>query len=201
MGAFNPQEYDTVATRITRFYNDNPNARIITKIVSNDGTTVVVKALLFRDESDVVWATGYAEEVRGEGFVNKTSPLENCETSAIGRALANANYSGDKRASREEMEKVERMQAVPPKVESTKVTPEDIKNCASLIKDKLGDISEEETKSIMLKVAGIESLNDLTKESVKKLAKDLALVTKDALEMLKESEVVEIDVDKIEFDK
>jgi hypothetical protein len=57
-------------------------------------------------------ATGWAEEIRGQGNVNKTSHLENCETGAVGRALANAGMSGsdiNKRPSREEMGKVQRM--------------------------------------------------------------------------------------------
>lgn len=53
-------------------------------------------------------ATGWAFEIDGQGMANKTSALENAETSAIGRALANAGYSGNKRASREEMVKVAR---------------------------------------------------------------------------------------------
>jgi hypothetical protein len=55
-------------------------------------------------------ATGYAVEVDGTGGANNGSALENAETSAIGRALANMNLSGNKRASREEMQKVERTQ-------------------------------------------------------------------------------------------
>jgi hypothetical protein len=63
-------------------------------------------------EGEII-ATGWAEEVRGQGNVNKTSHLENCETGAVGRALANAGLSGsdfNKRPSREEMGKVVRMQ-------------------------------------------------------------------------------------------
>lgn len=108
MANFNLSDYETVADRIKRFYKENPDARVLTEIVSNDGTTVIVKASLYKNHEDVIWSTGLAEEVRGEGFVNKTSHLENAETSAIGRALANANYAGDLRASREEMEKVNR---------------------------------------------------------------------------------------------
>lgn len=108
MANFNLDDYETVADRIKRFYKDNPDARILTDIAFDDGKRVVMKATLYKTHEDVIWATGYAEEIRGEGFVNKTSAPENCETSAIGRALANANYAGDKRASREEMEKVNR---------------------------------------------------------------------------------------------
>jgi hypothetical protein len=62
--------------------------------------------------NDEIIATGWAEEIRGQGNVNKTSHLENCETGAVGRALANAGLSGSdftKRPSREEMGKVQRM--------------------------------------------------------------------------------------------
>jgi hypothetical protein len=62
--------------------------------------------------NDEIIATGWAEEIRGQGNVNKTSHVENCETSALGRALSNAGLSGSdytKRPSREEMGKVQRM--------------------------------------------------------------------------------------------
>lgn len=123
MAAFNPNDYETVAERIKRFYADYPEGRIITKNLTTEqdrkASTWVVKASIFIpnwqfvDESKyldqyVLKATGLAFEVDGAGMANKTSALENAETSAIGRALANAGYSGDKRASREEMEKVER---------------------------------------------------------------------------------------------
>jgi hypothetical protein len=70
----------------------------------------VFKAELWLD--DVLISTGWAEEVRGQGNVNKTSHVENCETGAVGRALANAGMAGgslEKRPSREEMSKVARM--------------------------------------------------------------------------------------------
>jgi hypothetical protein len=80
-------------------------------MVSVPGADVcVIRAELWLD--DVCVATGYAEEVRGAGNVNRTSHVENCETSAVGRALANAGYAGsdvNKRPSREEMGKVQRM--------------------------------------------------------------------------------------------
>ena len=66
--------------------------------------------MYLNDETDKPKATGLAFEVDGQGMANKTSALENAETSAIGRALANAGYSGNKRTSRQEMEKVARGQ-------------------------------------------------------------------------------------------
>lgn len=106
--AFDLDKYEPVEDRIRKFYKDNPEGRILTEIHADDGKAIIVKASVYKGLDELVWATGYAEEVRGEGFVNKTSAVENCETSAIGRALANANYAGSKRPSREEMEKVER---------------------------------------------------------------------------------------------
>jgi hypothetical protein len=67
----------------------------------------VVRAEVYRDVSEeLAAATGYAHEVDGQGTVNRTSALENCETSAVGRALANAGYAPKgRRPSREEMAK------------------------------------------------------------------------------------------------
>ena len=69
---------------------------------------VVFKAAIYLNGDAEPKATGYALEEAGKGFVNKTSHLENCETSAIGRALANMGMHGSKRPSREEMEKAQR---------------------------------------------------------------------------------------------
>jgi hypothetical protein len=78
-------------------------------MVSQPGADIcVIRAELWLE--DVCIATGYAEEVRGAGNVNRTSHVENCETSAVGRALANAGMAGtdvNKRPSREEMSKVQ----------------------------------------------------------------------------------------------
>jgi hypothetical protein len=71
-------------------------------------------------------------------MVNKSSALENCETSAIGRALANCNYSGGKeRASLEEIQKVERYKESPrkPAAASIKPTEEQIKKITKLYDD------------------------------------------------------------------
>jgi hypothetical protein len=110
MGGFNLNDYETVEERIKRFYNDHPGGAIHTELASpaNEMTVwVAFKALVRKDASTPYYdATGYAMEVQGQGNVNKDAHVENCETSAIGRALANLNYSGSKRPSREEMSKV-----------------------------------------------------------------------------------------------
>ena len=108
---FNLDDYEPVAARHTRWLADHPNGRTITHMISAPGADIcVIRAELWLD--DICIATGYAEEVRGAGNVNRTSHVENCETSAVGRALANAGYAGsdvNKRPSREEMSKVQRM--------------------------------------------------------------------------------------------
>lgn len=108
MGFFNLEDYETVEERLIKYWKDNPNGRILTKLLEFTPSRFIVEAAIFRGVDDVhPWATGLAEEtVQGRG-VNATSALENCETSAIGRALANAGYATKgKRASREEMAKV-----------------------------------------------------------------------------------------------
>ena len=110
MAQFNLEDYETVEQRLERFWKDHPAGRILTDIEHRDERSFIVKAAIHFSLDDVLpISTGYAEEIIGQGPVNKTSALENCETSAIGRALANCNYSGAKnRPSREEMEKVAR---------------------------------------------------------------------------------------------
>lgn len=104
---FNLDDYETVEERLIKFWKDHAEGRIITTLLSGTSTQFIVRAELYKDGSELIWATGLAEEtVQGRG-VNSTSALENCETSAIGRALANAGYATKgKRASREEMTKV-----------------------------------------------------------------------------------------------
>jgi hypothetical protein len=108
--AFNLDDYEPVASRLDRFLKAHPNARVITDLVHYLSDVAVFKCELWIDGEII--ATGWAEEIRGQGNVNKTSHLENCETGAVGRALANAGLSGSdfsKRPSREEMGKVVRM--------------------------------------------------------------------------------------------
>ena len=116
---FNLDDYEPVAARLDRWLNDRLEGlgahpddypRVLTRMVSEPGADIcVICAELWLGE--MLIATGYAEEVRGAGNVNRTSHVENCETSAIGRALANCGYAGSdytKRPSREEMAKVQR---------------------------------------------------------------------------------------------
>lgn len=120
MATFNLADYETVEERIKKFYATYPDGRIETILVDRTNDTWIVKAMVFLTAGDqgnaLVKATGYAFEIDGQGMANKTSALENAETSAIGRALANMGLSGNKRASREEMQKVQRSSAAAHKV-------------------------------------------------------------------------------------
>ena len=84
------KEYATVAYRLALFRADYPKGSIITELISDEDGVIVFKASIF--DGDTLLATGYAEEVRGSSNINKTSALENAETSAVGRALAFAGY-------------------------------------------------------------------------------------------------------------
>lgn len=116
MARFNLEDYETVEERIRRFYSDNPDGRIVAYDLTSEEDRAkkiwVVRAQVFIDHDDqhanCPKASGLAFEIEGTSGANQTSALENAETSAIGRALANAGYSGNKRASREEMAKVQR---------------------------------------------------------------------------------------------
>lgn len=106
--AFNLEDYETVEERLVKFWKENPDGRINTELIEATPSRFIVRAEIFRTEADPkAWTSGLAFEHISDRGVNSTSALENCETSAIGRALANAGYATKgKRASREEMGKV-----------------------------------------------------------------------------------------------
>jgi hypothetical protein len=124
---FNLSEYEPVEVRLEKFISEHKNFRISTELEVVEASRYIVKAYLFKDASDsVAWATGYAEETVTSRGVNQTSALENCETSAIGRALANAGYAPKgKRPSREEMSKVVATKVVKPPVQEVKAGDQD----------------------------------------------------------------------------
>ena len=107
--SFNLADYETVEERLVKFWKENPDGRIDTELIEATPTRFIVRATIYRTEADARhWTSGLAFEHISDRGVNSTSALENCETSAIGRALANAGYATKgKRASREEMSKVQ----------------------------------------------------------------------------------------------
>jgi hypothetical protein len=124
MARFNLDDYETVESRIKRFTEAYPDGRIITEWVDPNRwletaptgpKNWVMKASIYLTAGDqangLAKATGYAQETDGTGGANNVDALANAETSAIGRALANMGMSGNKRASREEMQKVEQVES------------------------------------------------------------------------------------------
>jgi len=107
---FIPSEYEPVDSRIHRFWLEHPEGRIHTEIVLINETEIVIKASIYADRDDTrPVSIDFAQETRNSTPVNKLSFVENCATSAIGRALATYAYSPKgKRPSKEEMEKVQR---------------------------------------------------------------------------------------------
>jgi hypothetical protein len=124
---FNLADYEPVEVRLEKFIKDYPDFRISTELEVCEKDRYIVKAYLFKDsEQSTALSTGLAEEKVTDRGVNQTSALENCETSAIGRALANAGYAAKgKRPSREEMTKVVATKVVKPPVQEVKADNQD----------------------------------------------------------------------------
>jgi hypothetical protein len=106
-------DYAPVADRIALFYQRYPTGRIITELYSRSGGEVTFRALAYRGLNDSnPAATGWASEREGDGDINTVACVENTETSAIGRALANLGFTAStRRPSREEMDKAARERA------------------------------------------------------------------------------------------
>ena len=108
------ENYETVKSRKNRFYSDNKDGRIVVTLMNQETTNhVLMMAHVFKNGDDqtkgLAWSTGYAQEFKGQGgFANKTSWLENCEESAVGRALDNAGYCGNGSCSQEEIVQAQR---------------------------------------------------------------------------------------------
>src|SRR3954470_7102880 len=111
MGDSSFADYAPVSDRITLFYQKYPAGRIVTELHSRTDREITFRALVYRGPADVQpAATGWASEREGDGEINRVACLENTETSAIGRALANLGFTASsRRPSREEMEKAARL--------------------------------------------------------------------------------------------
>ena len=151
------KNYRTVASRVNEFREDyEHDLALLTELVSNIDNVVIVKATI-TDKDGFVIATGYAEEIRGSSNINKTSALENCETSAIGRALANFGLAGEEYASANEVEQAIHQQDNP-KQQPKKLTPID------------------EAKKALFAAAG-NDLDALNAASVKAYGKEASALT------------------------
>jgi len=114
--AFDLSSYEPVANRIARFWEDHPEGAIYSELIFDDGERCVVKATIHFIKGEPAVSSDYAEEMKTDRGVNATSRIENCCTSAQGRALSAAGYLGSdwtKKATREEMSKVSRAEFIP----------------------------------------------------------------------------------------
>lgn len=188
MPKFNLENYETVEERLKVFWKENPEGRIFTEVVheTDDGSCVTIRAFIYKDENDTnPISTGIAQETKGQGgFANTDAWVENCETSAIGRALANWKYQGSNkpRPSAEEMSKVvkEDTPKTPSKKEVAKITNDSAEKFAEDIganKKSVGD-----------------QLNDILKEMIPNDKKMKEVKTKVYNDMVESTEVSE-DVD------
>lgn len=125
------ENYVPVAERIEQFYEKFQTGRINTTILEHDRETgfVLIRAEVFRSPDDAMpAATGHAYEVRSEGYVNKNSYVENCETGAVGRALALLGFEVKRGiASREEMQKPQRQTSAPSRIVTAPDGPKDVR--------------------------------------------------------------------------
>lgn len=97
------KEYLTVALRVQMFREKHPEFSLTTDVVDRTADCVVMRATIAGTDGRII-ATGHAEEYRNASAINKTSALENAETSAIGRALAALGFGGTEFASANEVE-------------------------------------------------------------------------------------------------
>jgi hypothetical protein len=154
---FSPDQYATVAERIELFYSRFPEGRINTELVTREGGEITFKALVYRTAAETLAAaTGWASEREGDGDVNTVACLENTETSAVGRALANLGFTAStRRPSLEEMEKAARVRRAlsfgAAQRKETTISPTD----ADVIDDILELLAKAETKGLPLKRAEV----------------------------------------------
>jgi hypothetical protein len=156
---FSPDGYAPVADRVRLFYERYPMGRIMTYLVNRSEQEVVFRAEVFRLPGDRdAAATGWAAERQGDGEINTVACLENTETSAVGRALANLGFTGSRRRpSVEEIRKqtYPRASSAPttgrpasgrtePIVAARKVGGDALQDAADAVSDALGVLTEAE---------------------------------------------------------
>lgn len=156
------KDYKTVAKRVDEFRKENgTKLSIVTRLVSIDEKTVVMKAEIL-DENQRVIATGYAEEYRQASQINRTSALENCETSAIGRALANFGLAGGEYASADEVAQAINQQNTPRQSTTTRLDFDAVRSTLDAIDDeesldRYGDDLKKKYPNMTAKQAGAVS--------------------------------------------
>ena len=153
---YDMSDYVQVNERIEKFYEKYPDGSIQTEIQSIVDGVVIIKAYAYRDREDPRPATGHAYEKENSSFINKTSYIENCETSAVGRALAMLGFEIKKSiASKEEVENAKLQQ------QPTKISSQQLDILLKLLVDKgITDEAVQKTMEIY-KVNELSELNEM----------------------------------------
>ena len=156
MASYNIDDYVTVNTRIEKFYEKYPDGSIQTELISLQDGMCIYKAYAYRDREDTKPCTGHAYEKENSSFINKTSYIENCETSAVGRALAMMGFEIKKSiASREEVENS--------KLQQENNEPITKLRADVLYKTMIGKgLTDEKIKKTLQKSYGVETVYELT---------------------------------------
>lgn len=163
------KEYKTVALRVGEFRAANPLWSIKTKALRIDDDAVVIKASILNEEGRVI-ATGHCEEYRNQGSINKTAALENCETGAIGRALAAAGYAGSEFASADEIAQKTRASGPPQTNGSAAISEQQVVRFHTIATKNKWTTSE---VNQIIKDAGWSSSKQIPKDRFDKLCKAL----------------------------
>ena len=148
------KEYITVNERVQEFRRMHPLWTIFTRIVSHADGMIVMATDIFDDAGRTI-ANGHAYEVKGSSNVNKTSYIENCETSAVGRALGMLGIGIiDSIASAEEVKgAIEQQRSTAPDEFKTmwgKLTPEDKKYIKAQISSGFNEMTPDEQENILV---------------------------------------------------
>ena len=168
------QNYETVAQRLERFWTDHPAGRVATELLDGGSGYWIFKARIYaKAEDQEPISTGHAHETIGASQINKTSALEVCETSAVGRALALAGYHGSQIASAEEVTRAKARQEEPtPTPKPIRPPVETPTKDASITrigsKQYLKDIANAQSVADLMKIAQIiandQDLEDFQKD-------------------------------------
>lgn len=151
------KDYAEVNQRIKAFRMVYPTGTILTEMVNNENGVCIFKADVY-DEKEHILGTGTAYEKEGSTFINKTSYIENCETSAVGRALGMAGFGIDTSvASAEEVQNAMANQ----QEEIRTATPKQIEMIKSLVSDI----------PTMLEYYKIQKIEDLTLQQASEIIK------------------------------
>jgi hypothetical protein len=146
--------YVEVNERLIYFRNNYPNFSLTSEVLEKTDKSILILATITNEEGKVI-ATGMAEEEKGSTFINKTSYVENCETSAWGRALGNFGIGIDTSvASANEVGNAIVNQSKPTK---TKATPKKVKTISL-------NIGDENWGNVLMYIAnnkGTKSLEDI----------------------------------------